>query len=84
MTSPVYERFKRIIVDQLGVDDEDVTKDAYFAEDLNVDYGEILDLVMTLEEEFGIEISPADVTRYFIRQDATVGRALEYLEECLE
>jgi acyl carrier protein len=84
MSPSVYSRLKRIIVDQLGVDDEEVALDAAFVDDLNASRDELLDLVMSLEEEFGIEIPPAEAARYFTREEATVGGAADYLEERLE
>jgi len=81
MSPSVYDRLKRLIAEQLGVDEEEITPEASFAEDLNADKTEILDLVTSIEEEFGIEIPPSDVARYFTREEATVQDALDYLEE---
>jgi acyl carrier protein len=52
----VADKVKSIIVEQLGVDEEEVTLDASFTEDLGADSLDIVELVMAFEEEFGIEI----------------------------
>jgi acyl carrier protein len=52
----IEERLKRIIAEQLGVDESQVTRDASFEEDLNADSLDLVELIMSLEEEFGIEI----------------------------
>jgi acyl carrier protein len=70
------ERLKRIISEQLGVDESQVTPNASFEEDLNADSLDLVELIMSLEEEFGIEISEEDAEK--IR---TVGDASEYIRE---
>jgi acyl carrier protein len=72
----VEERLRRIISEQLGVDESQVTPQASFEEDLNADSLDLVELIMSLEEEFGIEISEEDAER--IR---TVGDATEYVKE---
>ncbi len=76
MASPVYERLQTIVADQLGVEPERVTPDAEFEADLNADSLDLVELIMTLEEEFGIEISDEEAER--IRK---VSDAVEYIEE---
>ena len=71
-----YERLKKIIVEQLGVDEEEVTPTASFVEDLNADSLDLVELIMSLEEEFGMEISDEDAERIQKVQDA-----VEYIEE---
>lgn len=70
------ERLKRIISEQLGVEESQVTPNASFEEDLNADSLDLVELIMSLEEEFGVEISEADAEN--IR---TVGDAQEYIKE---
>jgi acyl carrier protein len=72
----IEERLKRIISEQLGVDEAQVTPEASFEEDLNADSLDLVELIMSLEEEFGIEISEEDAEK--IR---TVGDAEEYIKE---
>ncbi len=84
MSPSVYSRLKKVIVDQLGVDEDEVVPEASFAEDLNAGQDEVLDLVTALEEEFDIEFSAGEAARLFIRTESTVKDALEYLEEKLE
>ncbi|BCV24788.1 MAG TPA: acyl carrier protein [Firmicutes bacterium] len=71
----IFDRVKEIIVDQLGVDEEAVTPEASFVEDLGADSLDIVELVMALEEEFGIEIPDEDAEKI-----ATVGDAVEYIK----
>jgi acyl carrier protein len=71
-----YERLKKIVVEQLGVDEEDVKPEASFVDDLNADSLDLVELIMSLEEEFGTEISDEDAER--IR---TVGDAAEFIDE---
>jgi len=72
------ERVKEIIVEQLGVDESEVTEDAKFIEDLGADSLDTVELVMALEEEFNIEI-PDDQAEKL----TTVGSAIKYLEDNL-
>jgi len=71
-----YDRLKKIIVEQLGVDEEEVTPTASFVEDLNADSLDLVELIMSLEEEFGMEISDEDAERI-----QKVSDAVEYIEE---
>ncbi len=70
------DRLRRIISEQLGVDENQVVPAASFEEDLNADSLDLVELIMSLEEEFGVEISEEDAER--IR---TVGDASEYIRE---
>ena len=70
------ERIRQIIADQLGVKKEEVTDSAKFVDDLGADSLDKVELVMALEEEFGIEIPDEDAEKL-----ATVGDALRYIEE---
>ena len=66
----VEEKVKEIIVDQLGVDDKQVTTSASFIDDLGADSLDTVELVMALEEEFDIEIPDEDAEKITMVQDA--------------
>ncbi len=70
------ERVKKIIVDQLGVNPDQVTPEASFIDDLGADSLDTVELVMALEEEFDIEIPDEDAEKI-----TTVTQAIEYIEE---
>jgi acyl carrier protein len=71
-----FERLKKIIIEQLGVDEEEVTAQASFVEDLNADSLDLVELIMSLEEEFGMEISDEDAEKI-----QKVSDAVEFIEE---
>lgn len=66
----IEERVKKIIVDQLGVNGAEVTPEASFVEDLGADSLDTVELVMALEEEFGIEIPDEEAEKIVLVQDA--------------
>jgi acyl carrier protein len=72
----VQDKVKSIIVEQLGVKPEEVNPEASFIDDLGADSLDTVELVMALEEEFGIEISDEDAEKI-----TTVGQAVKYIEE---
>jgi acyl carrier protein len=72
----VEERVKQIIVEQLGVDEGEVTPTASFVDDLGADSLDTVELVMAFEESFGIEIPDEDAEKI-----ATVKDAVEYIEK---
>ncbi len=72
----VDEKVKAIIVDQLGVKPEEVTSTASFVDDLGADSLDTVELVMALEEEFGVEIPDEDAEKM-----TTVGEAIKYIDE---
>ena len=75
MAKPVEERVKEIICEQLGVDEDEVTLEASFTDDLGADSLDIVELVMAFEEEFGIEIPDEDAEKI-----TRVKEAVEYIE----
>lgn len=72
----VEDRIKKIIAEQLGVDEEDVVPEASFVEDLGADSLDTVELVMTLEEAFDIEIPDEDAEKI-----QKVSQAIEYIKE---
>ena len=72
----VEDRVKAIIVEQLGVDAEEVTPEASFVEDLGADSLDTVELIMAFEEEFGVEISDDEAEK--IRK---VKDAVDYIEK---
>jgi acyl carrier protein len=64
------ERLKKIIAEQLSVNEEDITPDASFIDDLNADSLDLVELIMSLEEEFGVKISDEDAEKIQTVQDA--------------
>ncbi len=70
------DKVRKIIVDQLGVSQEEVTLEASFIDDLGADSLDTVELVMALEEEFDMEIPDEDAEKI-----ATVGDAIEYIEK---
>lgn len=72
----LFEKVKSIIVSQLGVEEDDVVREASFLDDLGADSLDIVELIMALEEEFELEIPDEDAERI-----ATVGDAVDYIRE---
>ena len=70
----VEEKVKHIIVEQLGVDEEEVKPGASFVDDLGADSLDVVELVMALEEEFSLEISDEDAEKL-----GTVKHAIDYI-----
>lgn len=75
----IAERVKAIIIEQLGVDDDEVVDNANFLEDLGADSLDIVELIMAFEEEFGIEIPDEDAEKI-----TTVHSAIEYIRSIVE
>ncbi|WP_374712171.1 acyl carrier protein [Symbiobacterium terraclitae] len=75
-TDPIFEKVKAIIVEQLSVEEEEVTPEASFIEDLGADSLDIVELIMALEEEFEIEVPDEDAEKL-----TTVGAAVAYIKE---
>ena len=75
-TEEVFEKVKKIIVEQLGVAEASVNMESSFIDDLGADSLDIVELVMALEEEFDIEIPDSDVEKV-----VTVGDVVDYIKE---
>jgi acyl carrier protein len=76
VSATLEEKVKKIIIDQLGVDEAEVTPEAKFIDDLGADSLDTVELVMALEEEFGIEIPDEDAEKI-----GTVQDAISYIRE---
>ena len=72
----IFEKIKNIIVEQLQVAETSVTEEASFIDDLGADSLDLVELIMALEEEFGIEIPDADAEKV-----VTVGDVVNYIKE---
>ncbi len=71
----VFDRVKRIIVKQLNVDEDHITDDAFFADDLGADSIDSVELIMAFEAEFGIDIPEKDAENF-----KTVGDVVKFIE----
>ena len=70
----VYERVKEVLVEQLGIDEGEITEEASFQEDLDADSLDLVELIMELDDQFGIKISDEDAQKI-----QTVGQAVDYV-----
>ncbi len=71
----IFEKVKEVIVEQLGVEDEAVTAETSFVDDLGADSLDIVELIMALEEEFDLQIPDSEAEKI-----ATVGDVIEYIK----
>lgn len=76
MAESTSEKVKEIIVEHLGVNEEDVKEEASFVDDLGADSLDVVELVMAFEETFDIEIPDEDAEKI-----STVGEAVKYINE---
>jgi acyl carrier protein len=78
VSEDVLQRLKDLVAERLAVDEAQVVREASFVEDLNADSLDLVELIMSLEEEFDIEIPDEEAEKI-----QTVGDAMDYLQEAL-
>ena len=72
----ILAQLKPVVAEQLGVDEGEVREDASFTEDLNADSLDLVELIMSLEEKFGLQISDEDAEKL-----TTVGESVDFISE---
>ena len=72
----MFDKIKELIVDSLGIEEDQITMEASFKEDLKVDSLDLFEMVMSLEDEFGVEIPTEELEKM-----VTVGDVVNYIEE---
>ena len=72
----MFDKVKKIVADKLGIAEDTITPESSFIEDLGADSLDIVELVMTFEEEFGVEIPDTEAEKI-----VTVGDAVKYIED---
>ncbi|MFN0148147.1 MAG: acyl carrier protein [Dehalococcoidia bacterium] len=77
----VFERVRGIVVEQLGVEEVDVTPSASFVDDLNADSLDLVELIMSLEEEFSTDAGELEISDEDAEKIATVQDAVDYLRD---
>ena len=77
----IFERLKGIIVEQLGVDDKEVTSSASFADDLGADSLDLVELMMSLEEEFSSSSQKIEIPDEDAEKIVTIQDAIDYLKD---
>ena len=77
----VFERVRKIIVEQLGVEEEEVVPTASFVDDLNADSLDLVELIMTMEEEFSSDDRPVEISDEDAEKIVTVQDAVDYIKD---
>ena len=77
----VFERVRKIIVEQLGVEEEDVTPSASFVDDLNADSLDLVELIMAMEEEFSTDGRPVEISDEDAEKIVTGQDAVDYIKD---
>ena len=77
----VYERVKKVVVEQLGADENEATPSASFVDDLNADSLDLVELIMSLEEEFSSEDKRIEISDEDAEKIVTVQDAVDYIKD---
>ena len=77
----IFERVRGLIVEQLGVEEDEVTSNASFVDDLNADSLDLVELIMSIEEEFSKDGQNMEISDEDAEKILTVGKAMEYIKE---
>ncbi|MEZ4503789.1 MAG: acyl carrier protein [Dehalococcoidia bacterium] len=77
----VYERVRSLIVDQLGVEEDQVTPSASFVDDLNADSLDLVELIMSIEEEFSADGSQVEISDEDAEKIQTVQDAIDFIHD---
>lgn len=77
----IYERVRKIIVDQLGVEEDEVAPTASFQDDLNADSLDLVELIMTMEEEFTTDSNQVEISDEDAEKIVTVQDAVDYIRD---
>jgi len=77
----VFERIKKIVVEQLGVEEDEVVPSASFVDDLGADSLDLVELIMSLEEEFGSPGQKVEIPDEDAEKIVTVQDAIDYIHE---
>jgi acyl carrier protein len=77
----VYERIRGLIVEQLGVEEDEVTASASFVDDLNADSLDLVELIMSMEEEFGGDVEGLEISDEDAEKIQSVQDAVDYLKD---
>ena len=72
----IFDKLKELVVDQLGVEEDEVTMEASMQDDLGADSLDLVDLVMSVEEEYGVKVADEDLENI-----KTVGDIVNYIED---
>ncbi len=75
----IYKKIKELISTQFNIDEKEITKDTSFKDTLNADSLDLVELIMALEDEFGLEVEDEDMENI-----KTVGDAVEYITNALD
>jgi len=81
LASTVFERVRAIVVEQLGVEEDEVVPNASFVDDLNADSLDLVELIMSLEEEFSNDGTNLEISDEDAEKLATVQDAVDYLKD---